>query len=226
MPQPICCLKRSESWDTPTDTPLATQQPPHIQTTRHVIQSKFRHFTYSTFSIVMFILYLGEHNTEFMIHIINSIYSQDTICNGLNATLDVLYTDEYHGDIIDIDLLTSSAASSSYSSIGTTARCGLWPVAQHPFFFWSITLSPSSHSQHLKISFYALFPYFPGSSPSSRTLPVLVWRSFWASYPPPFSPGDLTNLSFAILFIVLYFLLCSSLLALNSYHFSIPHFHI
>ena len=26
-------------------------------------------------------------------------------------------------------------------------------------------LSPSSHSQHLKISFYFLFPFFPGSSP-------------------------------------------------------------
>ena len=28
--------------------------------------------------------------------------------------------------------------------------------------------SPSSHSQHLKISFYFLFPSFPGSSPLSR----------------------------------------------------------
>ena len=29
-------------------------------------------------------------------------------------------------------------------------------------------LFPFSHSQHLKISFYFLFPSFPGSSPSSR----------------------------------------------------------
>ena len=42
-------------------------------------------------------------------------------------------------------------------------------------FFLSATssLSPSSHSQHLKISFYFLFPSFPGSSPSSRPLQFL-----------------------------------------------------
>ena len=34
-------------------------------------------------------------------------------------------------------------------------------------------LSPSSHSQHLKISFYFLFPSFPGSSPSSRPFQFL-----------------------------------------------------
>jgi len=37
-----------------------------------------------------------------------------------------------------------------------------------PFFPICHQLSPSSHSQHLKISFYFLFPSFPGSSPSSR----------------------------------------------------------
>ena len=35
-----------------------------------------------------------------------------------------------------------------------------------PFFPICHHLSPSSHSQHLKISFYFLFPSFPGSSPS------------------------------------------------------------
>ena len=50
-----------------------------------------------------------------------------------------------------------------------------------------------------------VFPFF-------LSLPVLEWRSFWASYPPPFSLGDLTSLSFALLSILLYFLLCSSLL--------------
>ena len=34
-------------------------------------------------------------------------------------------------------------------------------------------LSPSSYSQHLKISFYFLFPSFPGSSPSSRPFQFL-----------------------------------------------------
>ena len=37
-----------------------------------------------------------------------------------------------------------------------------------PFFPICHQLSPSSHSQNLKISFYFLFPSFPGSSPSSR----------------------------------------------------------
>ena len=55
---------------------------------------------------------------------------------------------------------------SSSSSIGTLARCGLWPVL--PFFPICHQLSPSSHFQHLNISFYFLFPAFPGSSPSSR----------------------------------------------------------
>jgi hypothetical protein len=41
-------------------------------------------------------------------------------------------------------------------------------------FFLSITkISPSSHSQHLKVSFYSIFPSFPGSSPSSRPIQLL-----------------------------------------------------
>ena len=39
-------------------------------------------------------------------------------------------------------------------------------------------LSPSSHSQHFKISFYFLYPSFPGSSPWPRTLPVLEWSIY------------------------------------------------
>ena len=42
-----------------------------------------------------------------------------------------------------------------------------------PFFPIYHQLSPSSHSQHLKISFYFLFPSFPGSSPSSRPFQFL-----------------------------------------------------
>ena len=42
-----------------------------------------------------------------------------------------------------------------------------------PFFFIYHQLSPSSHSQHLKISFYFLFPSFPGSSPPSRPFQFL-----------------------------------------------------
>ena len=36
-----------------------------------------------------------------------------------------------------------------------------------PFFPICHQFSPSSHSQHLKIFFFFLFPSFPGSSPSS-----------------------------------------------------------
>ena len=42
-----------------------------------------------------------------------------------------------------------------------------------PFFPICHQLSPSSHFQHLKISFYFLFPSFPGSSPSSRPFQFL-----------------------------------------------------
>ena len=42
-----------------------------------------------------------------------------------------------------------------------------------PFLPICHQLSPSSHSQRLKISFYFLFPSFPGSSPSSRPFQFL-----------------------------------------------------
>ena len=61
--------------------------------------------------------------------------------------------------------------------------------------------------------------------PFASSLPGLEWRSFWASYPPPFSPGDLTNLFFALLSILLHFLLCSSLIVLGSSYFFTPRFH-
>ena len=48
----------------------------------------------------------------------------------------------------------------------THALCGDFYLIYHQ-------LSPSSHSQHLKISFYFLFPSFPGSSPSSRPFQFL-----------------------------------------------------
>ena len=42
-----------------------------------------------------------------------------------------------------------------------------------PFFPIYYQLSPSSHSQHLKISFYFFSPSFPGSSSSSRPFQFL-----------------------------------------------------
>ena len=96
----------------------------------------------------------------------------------------------------------------------------LWVLAcrtiSFHFFSTHHYLSSSSHSQHLKISFYFLFPSFPGSSPFASSLPVLEWRSFWASYPPPFSPGNLTSLSFALF---IHFTIFSPLLIPSSSRF-------
>ena len=62
----------------------------------------------------------------------------------------------------------------SSSSTGATARCGLWPVEQYLSIFPIYhQLSPSSHSQHLKISFCFFSPSFPGSSSSSRPFQFL-----------------------------------------------------
>ena len=109
----------------------------------------------------------------------------------------------------------SSFLPSFLPTIGTAAHCGLWPVEQCPsIFFLSVTnslhlLTPSTWRSLSTSSFHLswAFPFF-------SSLPVLEWRSFWASYPPPFSLGDLTTLSFALLSILLYCLLCSSLLVL------------
>ena len=82
----------------------------------------------------------------------------------------------------DSEFYTSSSSSSS-STIGTTAHCGLWPVEKCPYIFSCHQLFPSSDSQHL-ISFFFLFPSFPGSSPSSRPfqqnliLSTFLWFSW------------------------------------------------
>ena len=112
--------------------------------------------------------------------------------------------------------------SSSSSSIGTTAHYGLWPVEQCPSIFSYLPpalfiFSLPAFEDLFLLPLSILSWVFPFSS-----LLVLEWRYFWASYPPPFSLGDLTSLSFALLTILLYFLLCSSLLVLDSSDFSIP----
>ena len=73
---------------------------------------------------------------------------------------------------------SSSSYSSSYysssSSVGATAHCGLGLSKNtSPFFPIYHQLSPSSHSQHLKISFYFFSPSFPGSSSLSRPFQFL-----------------------------------------------------
>ena len=87
-------------------------------------------------------------------------------------------------------------------------------------------LSPSIHSQHLKDLFLLLLSILSWVFPFVLSPPVLEWRSFWASYPPQFPPGELIILSFAILSILLYFLPCSSLPVFDSSYFSILRFHI
>jgi len=117
--------------------------------------------------------------------------------------------------------------NSSSSSVGATARCGLWPVEQYLSIF--PYLSPALSIFSLP-TVEDLFPLLLSNLSwvflFVSSLPVLEWRSFWASYPPPFSPGDPVNLSFAPLSILLYFVLYSTLLVLDSSYFSIPHLHI
>ena len=123
--------------------------------------------------------------------------------------------------------LHSSSSSSSSSSIGTTAHCGLWPLEQYPSIFsylpptLSIFSLPALEDLFLlPLSIFScVFPFF-------LSLPVLEQISFWGSYAPPLFLGDLTSLSFALLSILLYFLLCLSLLVLDSPNFSILRFHI
>jgi hypothetical protein len=109
--------------------------------------------------------------------------------------------------------ITASQYSSSSSSVGATARCGLWPVKQYlsicPYLSptLSIFLLPT-HEDLFPLLLFILSWVFLFVS----ALPVLEWRSFWASYLPPFSPGDPANLSFAPLSILLYFLVYSTLL--------------
>jgi len=101
-------------------------------------------------------------------------------------------------NIVNVPHLASASRHSS-SPIGTTACCGLWPVKQYPSIFFypsppfSITSFPALEDLFLlPLSILSwIFPF-------ALSLPVLEWRSFWVSYPPPFFPVALTNLSFAL----------------------------
>ena len=95
-------------------------------------------------------------------------------------------------------LPNSTVAYSSSSSIGTTARYEPWPVEQCPSICFCLSLSLSIFSlpalQDLLLLALSIF-FWVFLSVSS--LPVVGWRSFWASCLLPFSPGALANLSFA-----------------------------
>ena len=111
----------------------------------------------------------------------------------------------------------------SISSIGTTAHCGLWPVEQCPSIFSYLPPTLIFSLPALEDLFRPPLSIFSWVFPIFSSLPFLEW-SFWVSYSPPFSLGDLASLSFAFLPILLYLLLCSSLLVLDSSDFSIPRF--
>jgi len=85
----------------------------------------------------------------------------------------------------------SHRTSASYS--GSTARSGLWPVEKCPSicFYLSLTLSIFLLLA-LDDLFLLLLSTLSWVYPFVSSHPVLEWRPFLASYPPPFSPGDLT----------------------------------
>jgi len=113
------------------------------------------------------------------------------------------------------------------SSVGATARCGLWPVEQYLSIFPYLSPALSIFSLPALGDLFLLFlSILSWVFLFVSSLPVLEWRSFWASYLPPFSSGGPANLSFAPLSILLYFFLYSTILVLDSSYFSIPHLHI
>jgi len=87
-------------------------------------------------------------------------------------------------------------------------------------------LSPSSHSQHLKISFYFFSPSFPGSSSSSRPFQFLSEDLF--GHPILLHSLQVTQPTYPLPLYPFYyiFLVYSSLLVLDLSYFSIPYFRI
>ena len=67
-----------------------------------------------------------------------------------------------------------------------------------PFFPICHQLSPIFSLPALEELFRLPLSIFSWVFPFHSSLPVLEWRSFWASYPPPIALGDLTNLSFEL----------------------------
>ena len=106
---------------------------------------------------------------------------------------------------LSFDLQTVIITNSS-SSVGATARCGLWPIEQYLSIFTYLSPALSIFSlPALEDLCLLLLSILPWVLLFVSSLPVLEWRSFWASYPPPFSPGDQANLFFAALSILLFF---------------------
>ena len=84
----------------------------------------------------------------------------------------------------------------------------LWTLACRTIsFHFFLSATNSFHLSLLALEDLLLLPLsiFSWVFPFFSSLPVLEWRSFWTSYPPPLSLGDLTSLPFAILSTLLFF---------------------
>jgi len=109
--------------------------------------------------------------------------------------------------MLSLLLKLSTSWDNSFSSIGATARCGLWPVEKYLSTFPYLSSTLSIFSRPVLEDFFLLllsiisWVFFFVSS-----LPVFEYRSFWAPYAPSFSPGDPANVSFAPLSILLFFI--------------------
>jgi len=99
--------------------------------------------------------------------------------------------------IINKGLHGKNNETSILLSKGTTPHCGLWPVEQCPSIFSYLPPTLSTFLlPALKDLFLIPLSIFSWVFPFLSFLPVLEWRSFWASYPPPFSLGDITSLQY------------------------------
>ena len=123
----------------------------------------------------------------------NNVLPFFSICHQLSPS-----SHSQHLKISFCFLFPSFPGSSPSPSIGTTAHCGLWPVKRCPSIFSYLPPTLSIFSLPALAALFLLpLSIFSWVFPFFSSLPVLEWRSFWASYPPPFSLGDLTSLSFA-----------------------------
>jgi hypothetical protein len=93
-----------------------------------------------------------------------------------------------------------------------------------PFFPIYHQLSPSSHSQHLKISFCLFSPSLPGSSSSSCPFQFLNEDLF--GHPVILHSLQMTQPTYFLPLYPFYYIFSFTLLVLDSSYFSIPHLRI
>jgi len=121
-----------------------------------------------------------------------------------------------------------NSASSSSSSVGATARCGLWPVEQYLSIFPYLSPTLSIFSLPVlgsSLSTTSLHPFlgFP-----LRLVPSSSWVKIFLGIlsSSTLSRWPIQLILCPFIHFTIFFFLCSSLLVLDSSYFSIPHFHI